>query len=1312
MLKYYKNTEELDIFGSVKNAQRYTDEDLKLIEFDALASSFPQNIRDYVEFHLYDVSGNIINSNLDSANWDLWNDDQIYSRLLKDIKYVDAEYGDYKFVYNYFRKAVGNTYNNLYIKEISNTRKELRLAIANKTSSNILTDIKNFKYTLDGTYYYRLYVSTNTTPQAVAYRNSIIQKAIKNSITFEEQVELEIAWLRIYSDTAFVKDYADDFVLNFGDNKCILGVNAIFSKDFTELIIKLYEPLPLSFKEKDRLWINFELLKPLVGNVIINKVGVIVEDIFRLRGPNFFIKNDNNSLETDYESWNSLLGNNLITSQQLVNQYFSGSLDTIKLNIDYSTFDEFIHFSSATERTANFKYKLELVEFYNSRLTYLTEITGSTVNNIIDSFNKRNEVIAGFDDFEKYLYYTTGSDSIYTHITGSVQPWPKYINSGSATEPWLESLYTWNQTNEIRQGDGNILNVTRIVPKYRLYASDHPTSVSYFENLQFLSDEYDRENLDRLSNNIPSGIIQYTDNDDFILFTDMLGHHFDILWTYIRHLTSMYSREEHPKDGIPMDMISTVTNDYGWKLHGGNKGSDLWNYTLGVDEYGNVFNTGSLYSKSYEDITKEVWKRIYNNLPFLLKTKGTSRAIRSMISCYGVPSSILRIREYGGPSKRNDEPNFKFTTFKYILELDGATNYIETPWEKVEKVNDTGSYPDTVALRFLNYDDEEYDYSTREYQTIVEKNTTTPDFFVQFQHTGSQNKGNINFYLSGTSDYFTASIEDVYLFDGEPAYIFLRRRVSEDNVAVENIYDLIYSKEKYGKVLEFVSASIYATGSETSALNTSWASDSYLRAGYNDIANSNYYTGSVQEIRYWSVPLSQSVMEKHTLSQMAYSSNHETGSYDELNYRIEYTQKYDIAATSSIPSVHPNQNISTFWNSVTELTASAYGFTSESFTGIEDYQSLFGPSVGGNNIYTDKIRIDTYMPEGILGREHQISEPSTTNHPVDSNRIGIYFSHQDKVNDDIYSQFGYVNLDDYIGDPAHINLDYYPDLRRFANEYWKKYTSSNNIAEYIRAVSIFDFSLFDQLRNLLPARTNKILGLTIEPHVLERSKIRNFGAASTEYLMYSGTLDLMGIDWSIYAYYCYYEAEIEYNIPRSITGEYLSFIPDAVVSAMVANISAEYMLKQSTTNMGLRSPSVYKHSNAILDQSKSRFDSNPFFYNVYNSRDRYSPTGSVVLNQRSSRMLRERVYFYDTYESASLMMPYSSSLRYAQVQDFRSQPAGALNSLYRGSKLVGTAINENSLQTIDGGPVVSVYRVDPNQINYSDYSEDGSLDVE
>jgi hypothetical protein len=83
----------------------------------------------------------------------------------------------------------------------------------------------------------------------------------------------------------------------------------------------------------------------------------------------------------------------------------------MKLNIDYSDFNNFIFYSSATERLENFKYKLQLIEYYTSQSLVLTGISGSNATtNAQDFLNLKSSLIGGFDNFEQYLYYESSSN--------------------------------------------------------------------------------------------------------------------------------------------------------------------------------------------------------------------------------------------------------------------------------------------------------------------------------------------------------------------------------------------------------------------------------------------------------------------------------------------------------------------------------------------------------------------------------------------------------------------------------------------------------------------------------------------------------------------------------------------------------------------------------------------------------------------------------------------------------------------------------------------------------------------------------------
>ena len=77
----------------------------------------------------------------------------------------------------------------------------------------------------------------------------------------------------------------------------------------------------------------------------------------------------------------------------------------------------------------------------------------------------------------------------------------------------------------------------------------------------------------------------------------------------------------------------------------------LWEFALGQFNNNNTERPdGSTQSiMTGKDRQAQIWRRILNNLPYIYKSKGTSRGLKAILSTYGISDSILRVQEFGGP---------------------------------------------------------------------------------------------------------------------------------------------------------------------------------------------------------------------------------------------------------------------------------------------------------------------------------------------------------------------------------------------------------------------------------------------------------------------------------------------------------------------------------------------------------------------------------------------------------------------------------------------------------------------------------------
>jgi hypothetical protein len=1087
--------------------------------------------------------------------------------LYNEFSQLNLTSGRFKFVVNFFKNLIGNyDIQHLRIDEISPDRTEIRLRAIDSDNPEFLEQITN-------------YIQTVNQTGATIYKS---------------------------------------YLLNFSRNQCVLFVNSVVIGEY--LYVKLNEPLLTGISVDFKCWVVEELKDAYIDNI-----SLIAENIANkfnaLANPNWYANASYNiSAGTGLKNWNELLGSSVQTSQQIVDAYFSGSLAGMTLNIDYSDFNNFIFYSSATERLQNFRYKLDLLEYYTSQSLVVSQLSGSVATtNVIDYTTTKTNLVSGFDAFEQYLYYQ--SESILTTYPIPHESPNVATVTGSYITPVPKSTSTY---------------------PYQLVSTSAPQFTTWFDTLVTTAAEYDSLNTNALIASIPEQIRYSADSVELGMFVNMLGHHYDILYTYINHMTRINKREENPKLGMPNELLYSVAKQFGWNLTDGNQYQDLWEYVLGTNEAG-IPLTGSISvgdpSVPGREMTYTVWRRIVNNLPLLLKSKGTKRSVQALLSCYGIPQSMISINEYGGP-RLDRTPVYEKLNFDYALDL------IANPAGNV-----TINYSQSIAAVEVRF---------RTDNAIT--NPTIPSTMNLL--TVGSNVVTIE-YTSGTLGVIkingTAS-NTIELFDGGWLTAILQTSGSS--------LKLTTKKSKYGKIVAAVSCSAVAT------LNSS---GSVILGGTS--GGSRLY-GELQEFRLWNTTLTDLYFDNHVKAPAAYNS---PNPYNDLVFRLPLTQKINHSTTGSLIGVQPqSSSISASFTSWTTATP---------YDSIEETYYYDSPSIGSGTYDDNKIRLESNELIGILDSKTRAEQSQFDKAPLDSKKLGVYFSPQTMIDEDIIAQFGYTELDQYIGDPGETDSKAYPELIQAAANYWKKYNDKNDINAYINMFTLFDLSFFRQLEQLLPARADKLTGILIQPNLLERSKdtilpkiqredesyeafLENSGPTpSGDYLELNGAVDgkiltLSGIDDDQWQMYLTASTADKYDgTPYSY--DYLIYSGSGYITA-----STPYWISEATC------PAI---TSSVVSEFKfvsgSTYYATESFGSVYGSGS-YG-TGSYAIN----------------------LLVYTGT--FAEVQDYL--PAGINNQRYSGAKMTSAAFNINSADTIDGGPVAEWRTANGNQLIYQPIGQQGSF---
>ncbi|SVC91882.1 uncharacterized protein METZ01_LOCUS344736, partial [marine metagenome] len=307
---------------------------------------------------------------------------------------------------------------------------------------------------------------------------------------------------------------------------------------------------------------------------------------------------------------------------------------------------------------------------------------------------------------------------------------------------------------------------------YILYRTSQSAATDWYSEQLLSASAYDRANKNRLKGHLPMFVQDDDENNVFLKFVDMIGHYFDDIWVFIKAMTDVHDKRDKLTEGIAKDLLKPVAQSLGWSVHDGKDLISLPRYMFGMEQTGS--EKPWEYSGTPErDISREIWSRIINNMPYFLKTKGTSRAIKGLISCYGIPSSILRVLEYGGPKLPGQPADFMITRkFTKALKFFGASNntYVQNDtWEAVTLGDaPTDRHPDTVEFRFRAV--------TGSNQVLVRRGN---DWAIRLKDNGSvDNRGHVSFMLSGSRGYLETSSSNFPVYDGEFWSVMLTRTLS------------------------------------------------------------------------------------------------------------------------------------------------------------------------------------------------------------------------------------------------------------------------------------------------------------------------------------------------------------------------------------------------------------------------------------------------------------------------------------------------------------------------------------------------------
>lgn len=774
--------------------------------------------------------------------------------------------------------------------------------------------------------------------------------------------------------------------------------------------------------------IFLKLYSPLTKNISTKLLASFCEEIIQTNVveveiktpevvvPKPFLRSANFDLDFDSKSANSteFLDTNAILSNVL-------PTDSIQSLLNKSSIILNIDYTNF-EDFCHFGNVEQRILNFVYKIKQIESYTAKIGSNLGDSLllnDKISKIISNFDGYEYFLYTSFDTKSYPKNINGTL----KSTNSNDVVN-WL--------------GDTNGENLTGILGEAK---------------------SFDTFNKNSLINNIPEYLITDTRNKPFTIFCNMIGQHFDSIWISSKKFTDIYEANNNLYKGISPELVENVLKSFGVKLYNSMSNVDVKN----------------IQHKSYN---KEIYKRIYHNLPFLQKYKGTKNGLRQLINMFGIPDTLFRIYEYGSVKKGVNLGEHIDNVFNYCL-TSNRNGLINIPYKNIN----SNDIPKSMLFRLkLN--------SKRVPTETVVGDFNVNDFNINDFYTTksaanySENIGYIkydgNAYITIVSETFDNDISSVYLkhSDGNTSrriYVNLYDGWLLFNINYTNNTE--YSKSIYDLTIgQIINGKIYKNNTSLDINND--FSTTYSKEFIFTIGESLDF--SIQKFLMTNVTLDGNIIDAHILNPNSIESGHNTFDDNILCY-IPFGTDLKTYNHHNLTTLH-----SKFGSTVVSLS----NFENKNnYVTNYDNISYNSPNTLSTKRVTNKITIPTKQYYGnVLSTFKQIETKNSEY--VDYKFLDAVFSPTFEQDDDIINTLGYFNIDDYIGDPNDSQKNYYPNLKTLQLAYGAKLINKYSVKDYVNMINYIDNSLFKMIKDFVPISNNTSSGILVRQNILHRNKIK------------------------------------------------------------------------------------------------------------------------------------------------------------------------------------------------------------------------------
>jgi len=688
------------------------------------------------------------------------------------------------------------------------------------------------------------------------------------------------------------------------------------------------------------------------------------------------------------------------------------------------------------------------------------------------------------------------------------------------------------------------------------YDGNNPNLITKLIPQHYLTREQDFYVLDSIEGDVGVGIDESnslprkTKLGSIQLISSILyvwAKQFDEVKCFIDHFSRIRNTDYNDEGTASDQMLPFIANYFGISLPNMFRDTDPAKFVSGESTRPEI----ATLEASFQAVQNTVWRRILHELPFILRSKGTLHAVKSLIRSAGIePDSILKFKEYGGTksgfilpnrSKRSVVQgmlNFSGSLFSGAVSYNANTGvpnvlpFISSSFLSASRVEPgdpiaagttsdglftSGSWSYEALYKF----DPSYEHPTaqslaRLHVTGTSSPSNNHGVIANLVLTAGTSTSSLDLYVGtatgASNSYAKIALTGSDIFDGGMWHVSFGRRSSTNDlsssyyvwVARQNpgVSDYLHVTGDYfdrGSVVDTISA--YNTSGAFLCVGPQslYEGGSRLLNDTNvpDSARESMFTGKVSRIRFWTKGLTTNELLEHARNVESVGVESPNLNYNFVSSMSGSWEKLriDASCTQEVTASSAGGGIKLFDYSQNNfhLTGSGFGNAQQAIVNERVQSSVI--SMQFDEAQTDnKIRVRSYLNyENVESGDADVAplyETVRSEVPVDDLRFSIEVSATRILDEDIAKIFATLDeIDDAVGAAELQFSPDYPKLDTLRDVYFNRLTEKIKMKQLYEFFKWFDTSMGALIEKFIPGNT-RFLGsnYVIEPHSLERSK--------------------------------------------------------------------------------------------------------------------------------------------------------------------------------------------------------------------------------